>query len=250
MSPPEPLKFDPPLKLDIDPEILKDALAGLAGLPFEEISTAIDIGAHAGSVSIALAHKGVRVLAVEPLQIARLAANIEMNQFQRRITILQAAVGTEERRDVALRRAGNDAMCGTTFLTCRSLDEGNALSVTPAQLYNMTGPVDFVKVDIEGAEWAILACGGFKPLFRNALYVDLELHPAGEFFPEGIERNVDVYALMTEYGFEPYTATNKQQLWKNLAPEWQQNSPEEPDESLTDKSPVTKAPTTAESPGS
>lgn len=208
--------FDPPLDLDIDPIILKDALQGLAPLPLEEIKTAIDIGAHAGAVTCALARFGAQVLAVEPLRIARLARNVEQNQLQRKVTILQAAVDVMPRQILNLRCAGNDAMCGTQFLMDRSLDEGRALSVTPDKLLELFGPAEFVKVDIEGAEWLLLMYGEFDDLFDCAKFVDLELHGEGEFFPSGFTTDFDVPAYMEGLGFKQMAGINKQQLWRKV----------------------------------
>lgn len=208
-----------PLDLDIDAVILQDALEGLEPLPLNQISSAIDFGAHAGAVTCTLASQGIRVLAVEPLQIARLARNIEKNQLQRHVSIIQAAVAPYSSKKpllMKLRRAGNDAMCGTRFLEDRSLDEGRALRVTPSQVSTLFGRVaDFVKVDIEGAEWDLLVAREFSALFSEAKYVDLELHGESEFFPEGFTHGFDVPLYMYQLGFELMETTKKQQLWKH-----------------------------------
>lgn len=206
------LIFNPPLKLDIDQSVMQDALAPLAGFPFGEVETALDLGAHAGAVTCALAHHGIKVTAVEPCQIHRLHSNIVANGFEDLVTVIEGAVMPESYplESVELRRAGNDAMVSPYYRRERSIEELSAPVVRVKDL-----PLaDFVKVDVEGSEWALLRSGELDNLIRAAKYVDFELHPEGEFYPDGYTDGFDVPAWFASLGFERERSSNKQQLWK------------------------------------
>lgn len=214
------LIFNPPLQLDIDQAIMQDALSPLAGFPFDEIETALDLGAHAGAVTCALAYYGIRVTAVEPCQIQRLYGNVEANGFKDLVTIIEGAIMPESYPlpTVELRRVANDAMVSPYYRPERTAAECSSPVVRVKDLPK----ADFIKVDIEGSEWALLRAGELDDLVRAAKYVDFELHPEGEFYPDGYTDAFDVAAWFQGLGFERTGGANKQTLWKNT--KWQKTA--------------------------
>ncbi|HET9501812.1 MAG TPA: FkbM family methyltransferase [Marmoricola sp.] len=125
-------------------------------------ATVLDIGAHIGCFSLAVARAlpGARVHAYEasPATAAWLRRNIDDNGLQGRVTAHHCAVAA---RTGSLRFADN---AGGSSLNGLTAPAGTALvdvpSVTLRQaLTTAGGPVDLVKIDTEGAEYAMVLAG-------------------------------------------------------------------------------------------
>ena len=128
--------------------------------------TAIDIGAHAGFVTMALLadNPDLHVIAVEPLDqnLALMCANAERNGWSDRLTPLLGAVGKGKtlrigwdfRGDVGDFRRTNRFIGGLQ----QQLDYSDSWADVPAYtlgaLVKMAGgSVDLIKWDCEGCEW-------------------------------------------------------------------------------------------------
>ncbi len=198
--------------------MIEEAIANFKLIPKEaKVHRVVDIGAHAGSLTCFAAARGCRVLAVEPLEIDRLAKNIYTNQLQRKVSIIQAAVVANAPSEHCMRRVANDAMVGVAYLEDRTMDGGDALGITPQQILDIFGPPDFLKFDIEGGEWELLHLGVLQPLLQASRFVDFEVHAEGEFFPKGFTHDIDFPGLMVGLGFELLHA-GKNSLWKKAWP--------------------------------
>jgi len=133
---------------------------------------AIDVGAHVGSISLALLadHPELRVIAVEPLaencDVMRKSARI--NGWSDRLTIINGAIGRGETVDI---RWGYDpteffigsAVQGTYARDNRYIGgiDADAPQTLTVPAYTLSGiadgrDIDFLKTDCEGCEWALL----------------------------------------------------------------------------------------------
>jgi len=98
----------------------------------------LDLGANIGGFALRAAKKAKHVYAVEPLFVDELNANIALNNLQDKITVLPFGVGSGEK--ILINYFGTENVVQTYPLS---------------QILEMTGKVDFMKCDIEGAEWTI-----------------------------------------------------------------------------------------------
>jgi FkbM family methyltransferase len=133
--------------------------------------TALDIGAHIGGVTLALAldNPELKVIAVEavPPNVELLRENVRRAGVEERVTVLQAAAGKGKTATVRWAFEGNyvadhHAFIGnavmpetTTAGTAEKLDV-----VTLNALVKEFGPFSFAKVDCEGCEYDFLTGTG------------------------------------------------------------------------------------------
>lgn len=134
-------------------------LAALAPL-LETGATFLDLGAWVGPLSLMAAARGARVVAVEadPAARAQFERNLAANPgLAPRIELIAAAVaphgGTVR---LGARRKPGDSMSST--LLAGGPASWSAAALTPAMLARRLGPARplVVKIDIEGAEYALL----------------------------------------------------------------------------------------------
>lgn len=140
--------------------------------------TVIDVGAHYGAYTVALSAlvgpEG-RVLAVEPADhaLSVLRRNIEINAAEN-VTVLAAALG-EESATATLHMHGDQSRA-----SLNQFAEGDtgSQSVAVACLDDLVqgGPVDFIKIDVEGYELPALR-GADRILSENRPVVQFELQP-------------------------------------------------------------------------
>lgn len=99
--------------------------------------TVVDIGANIGAITIPLAKVAQKVFAVEPLYYKDLGKNVELNRLEN-VSILPYGVGKGYSKPVKF-GGKSDVMMVMTF----------------AELKDMVGKIDFLKMDGEGCEWDI-----------------------------------------------------------------------------------------------
>jgi FkbM family methyltransferase len=126
-----------------------------------ESGVAIDLGMHIGSVSLALASRGWRVIGVEmlPENVKAARDNISLNGFDDRIKIYQRAifhtdgqmveayysdVPAHKYNGTILPQKGDTNKIGVETITLETIFKENKID-----------RCDFLKVDIEGTEWDI-----------------------------------------------------------------------------------------------
>lgn len=138
---------------------------GLAALP-ELSGVAVDIGAHIGSVALALLadHPRLRVIAVEPLaeNVAVITESAEANGWTDRLTIHHAGIAKGKTTDVAFDFEGDENLRNHRYIggmTLGSEAPHQTATVPAVSLSKLLGrrSCDFLKVDCEGCEWALLA---------------------------------------------------------------------------------------------
>ncbi len=149
--------------------------------------TVIDVGANFGYYTIlfgALVGNAGHVYAIEPnpAVAARLRRSVDLNGFMSRTTIVEAAAGATDGSDVTLFAPHGEPKNGTIARSpdAASADLGTIYRVPQVSLDKVTceAPrIDFVKIDAEGAEEAVIA-GMMGILTRDRPSLILEFNAA------------------------------------------------------------------------
>lgn len=171
---------------------------GLAALRLSGL--ALDIGAHLGAATVALAldNPDLDVIAVEAIaENAELAErNVRANGLEDRVTVICAAAskpGTKK-ATVRWRGTGNENVEHHAFIGNSSIGEWNfphqSAKVACVSLSGLLGDRDaaFLKIDCEGCEWGALA----DPAVSRIALIHGEWHPT-----EGHTRD-DLLALLAD----------------------------------------------------
>jgi FkbM family methyltransferase len=162
----------------------------------------IDVGAHVGTFALAAAERGAElVIAIEPdpQNYLKLCQNITGNRLNHVIVPLPFAVAVAGWEQITLRKAGvNSGQRSTVFkehfpgVRVRTLDLWSFCA-------NEFHPINYLKMDIEGAEWELLSHPCALHVLQDVGYVNIEGHPLDNerFFngwkPETRER---VYSML------------------------------------------------------
>lgn len=134
---------------------------------------AIDIGAHIGGVSLALATKGYQVYAAEilPENIKMLKDNLELNHFTDKVVVIEKAITDKEGETIPAFYVDTNSETGSVHRFIGSVvDRGggdphllngaevSVRTTTLEQIFKVykIERCDFLKIDIEGGEWAAL----------------------------------------------------------------------------------------------
>jgi FkbM family methyltransferase len=142
--------------------------------------TLIDIGSWIGPISLYVAAKGARVIAVEgdPLALADLRANIAANpELVGRISVVAKAIHPSGKPiSFGSRGTGNDST--SSFVHRNMATTWTVETVTPAELAAMVPPPGrlFVKMDIEGGEYTVVPAAGALWSRPNTAAL-ISLHP-------------------------------------------------------------------------
>lgn len=158
---------------------------GLKELDLGE-GVALDIGAHAGGVSVGLAvdNPRAKVIAVEALgaNVGALRANVEANGVSDRVTVVHAIAGkTKGKGTVRWNFDQGESGQHHRFIANAHRMEGGETEeadvVTLAQLVKMAGgSVAFAKVDCEGCEYDVLNSPAVKDVaeFRGEFHAGFD----------------------------------------------------------------------------
>jgi FkbM family methyltransferase len=167
----------------------------------------LDIGANAGVYSVMLAMKGLggEIIAFEPDpgNRARLLANIAANGLQKRIRVVEDAVG-DKQGDVVLMEAGSHNR-GESWIAHPDKPPEEAPGVASHvvrqirfdDVFAFGGNTILIKMDVEGSEFHALA-GMERTLRDNRCYLQVELYS---------DRFEDLKALFERLGYR-YLKTN------------------------------------------
>ncbi len=176
-------------------EVLVDDCYGLdelaAELTEKSCCTVLDIGAHVGSftVAVAMAVPSAQVIAFEPSadRVAYWRRNVAANGLAGRARIVQAGVGGQ---------AGRQVLAGAANLVAETTGAtGDVVDVVAFEdvMRRVEGPVDLVKMDCEGSEYDIIGTASLVTLGRIERLV-LEYHPAPQ------ANIVSLFAKLAEAG--------------------------------------------------
>lgn len=131
---------------------------------------AVDLGAHIGLYTVLLSRKASKVIAFEPTTFTRkiLKETLALNKC------LNVVIRKEAVADASNQRIFYDT--GEKVSNANSLVPiGRPLSVDTLSLDDLNLKIDFLKVDIEGAE--LLALRGAIKTLNFLKYMTLEIHP-------------------------------------------------------------------------
>lgn len=175
----------------------------------------LDIGANSGHFSLIAARLGSEVISVEasPANCRLFAENVAVNALGSRIKIIQAAAGNED-GEIRLYDNRLNGMWSTTsraaFWYLRPL--ARKITVSLVRVDNILQREDvqrvrFVKIDVEGAELAVLQ--GLRNLLRSGR-PDLEF--CLEFSPSWLtrEQQEEIFSIFRSHGFEAYKLVNRE----------------------------------------
>lgn len=173
----------------------------------QQVDCFLDIGANAGVYSILLATKslGGEIIAFEPDpgNRARLVANIAANGLQRRIRVVEEAVG-DKAGEVVLMEAGSHNR-GESWIAHPDKPPEEAPGVASHMVrqirfddeFSFANKTILVKMDVEGSEFHALA-GMERTLRDNRCYLQVELYS---------DRFEDLKAMFAGLGYR-YLKTN------------------------------------------
>lgn len=127
--------------------------------------TAIDIGAHIGSIAFAVLadNPEAKVIAVEPLSenVAVIRETAQLNGWTDRLRIIEGAIGTGKTTDVAFLFSGDDNLWNHRYIGGMLLGHSGPHELTTVPtvyLSDLIGDgIPFLKVDCEGCEWDLFA---------------------------------------------------------------------------------------------
>lgn len=173
--------------------------------------TAIDVGAHIGSESLALRTKGYDVLSVEalPENCELYQRSHELNDFAGRSTLYSMALGKDDMSEVEIWYTPDPhhRFIGQQLLPT----SGGSIKVPTISLVNLLSQrphFDVIKLDIEGGEWdafRALADGPHQHLLDKVdrITVETDAVPGGpsivstalfgELLPNFVDVSTDVY---------------------------------------------------------
>jgi FkbM family methyltransferase len=138
----------------------------------------VDCGANIGLSAYYLLHRypGARVIAVEPDADNHALCRQNLAAFADRAIVIQAAVWRENRR---LRIVPASRSRGSWAIAVEPWDGGNVEGLTIPEILRRageSGPIDLLKIDIEGAEESVFAdAPAWLDMTRN---IAIELHGA------------------------------------------------------------------------
>ena len=151
-------------------------------------SVVVDCGANVGLVTVPLARTGARLISFEPDEVAFATLRAAVAGMEN-VELHRAAVGLHAGR-VRLYRAetfADDPLAATVSSSVmpgkRGQSEDNAIEVEQIDLVaflraliDETGQIDFLKMDIEGAELSLLPALADAGLIDRIRYVAVETH--------------------------------------------------------------------------
>lgn len=189
-----------------DPDAIRVVYRALEGLTDPVL---FDIGANAGSYALLPHFKtDLTVYAFEPVPevFTVLLANLEINKLQQQVTVYSVALGEHEQAFVPMRVPDNGAQLGLSILdgTPQRFDRWHEIQVPVWTLDSFCASaridrIDFIKIDTEGSELAILK-GGEQTIkqFKPKLLVEYQpwnTHQHG-YEPE------EIRDLLTGWGYD------------------------------------------------
>jgi FkbM family methyltransferase len=128
-------------------------------IAWDQLRVVLDVGAHVGAFTcwVAARAPSSRIVALEPepRNFADLQANVLRNHLTGRVVLVNAAAASDDRM-VELRVRGDDRQLSSFMASSGEAIPVQAVALDQFVRSDLDGPIDLVKMDVEGAEWEIL----------------------------------------------------------------------------------------------
>lgn len=142
-----------------------------ADVRLDNVRQIIDVGANVGYSLLYFAQKypDAHITAFEPHpeHLARIRAHLEANRLSDRVTLIEAAAGTQEAQAFLSDEGAGSAVQGSGGLPIAIVDFYANLP---------DGKIDILKMDIEGGEYALLSDPRFPGVAERTRCIALEWH--------------------------------------------------------------------------
>lgn len=180
----------------------------------------LDLGAHVGIATFEAFNRGCkRVIAVEPdhSNFGLLHYNIHMNGVKDKITAIPCAVGPNHGQFKLLKRIGVNSGQKSVVEMVESPDYtyipiSIVLTIGLKELIDYFGPIDFIKMDIEGGEWFILdsSIEDLDYIFKDVKTLHLEEHQLYDWDSDTFKLNIEnLHKKLENIGFAEEHSTNR-----------------------------------------
>jgi FkbM family methyltransferase len=176
----------------------KDGYA--ADIDWPEVRSILDLGAHVGSFVCwaAVMAPQAHFVAVEPDpdNARALTANVRRNGLEPRVRIREVAVGEDEGTRSLSGMPGSNRYA-SSIVVDRGGPRVDVKTTTLSRLLDdeLSGPIDVLKMDVEGAEWEILEATGGE-VWSRVRHLLLECHLRPD------QTMADLEGLLARRGFE------------------------------------------------
>jgi len=185
----------------------------------------LDIGAHIGTLSLFAFKRGASlVVAIEPskFNFYRLCRNILKNGAHDVVIPMMVAISGSGGMKRLCGIPGAYGQAGYCFNE-RFTPIGEVPSITLDSIVEAVGEVDYLKMDVEGAEFDILLGpkGPKDSTFSRIGYLDVEIHDVDNrnFFPENALSREELMAFLSSKGFDSnsggYSFMSKNGRWNH-----------------------------------
>ena len=155
---------------------------------FGDIRTVVDVGANVGYASLLFLSQfpEATVTAFEPLpaHVEQIRKHARLNGFEERLTLVPAAASTAD-GEMSFRSAG---AASSLAAAADEGPSGDTVTVPVVDWYAHLppGPIDLLKMDIEGGEFALMNDARFDDVARRTRVLVLEWHKTDDY-PEARE---------------------------------------------------------------
>ncbi len=167
----------------------------------DEDTVFVDVGAYMGFYTVYACRRARRVLAVEPnpMALAYLKANVALNNCHNTIIVPKAASDKREVVKLRIPRPAKKGHISTMASIVWSFEEALEIDVETDTLDNIVDEagldtVDFVKIDVEGAEGLVIK--GAERTLRKARAILIEIWPENSWVFEYL-RSLKYELVMT-----------------------------------------------------
>ena len=131
----------------------------------------VDLGAHIGLYTVLMSRKADQVIAFEPTDYTRkiLEQTLKLNDCSNvnvRADVVAESTGTIKFHDTGSRISNANSL----------VPVGKSINLNSLALDDLQLSIDFLKIDIEGAE--LMALKGAKKMLGSVKFMTLEIHPS------------------------------------------------------------------------
>lgn len=187
-------------------------------------SVVIDIGSCIGMLAIFAAKQGAEtVVAVEPApdNFVNILENISLNNTSKIRSLLCAITNKDDDKRMIYRAGGNVGQTSLEFNSAVSYDAMRVVTVSFNSLMNDYQEVDYLKIDVEGAEYEFIDDTAIESL-KKVKFLDIDTHPITDDFykPETFRQyskynaHKELLEFLERIGFVKVFENNKR-VWRN-----------------------------------